>query len=150
MRTNRAWPFFIHTPLPSPPPPPPRPRRTTQSPRACIHFLARIHWRMHTLTLSQWPLPARISDLGCFAKGAVWPTSPLWALLLTCLSDSPAMSAHVFVRYISWNARPVPLPNPIQGCMRKALTNILIRSWLESNLSRPGCRVMGVGCAHVI
>lgn len=124
----------------------------------CMHIFAHSHTAPHAYALSltcththtlthndQFQLlPACLLYLGHFEKQAVWMMNPLWQSARVSLplhqNYTSAMLACVYV-YISWNSRPFLFSKPIQGCRRKAPANILICSWLESNLSWPWVKI---------
>lgn len=93
-----------------------------------IHYPSHSHTHIHN-DQSQ-PLPACLSYLGHFEKQAVWMMNLLWQSACVSMplhqNYTSAMFACVFVcMYMSLHCL---FTDPIQGCRRKALANILIHS----------------------
>ena len=107
--------------------------------------------RSHTPSDRFQSLPAR--PLVSFEKQAVRMMNVLWQSASVSVPPrwnySSAMFAcvrvclRVRVCICLLKFTPFLLANPIQGCRRKALANILIHSWLESNLSWPWLKDYG-------
>lgn len=118
---------------------------------SCIHLISPAHTHAHSHTpvigsshfqlvpsfllrskrYEWWTCSDRVRVLACLSAGNY--SSAMFACVRVCL--------RVCICLLKFT--PFLLANPIQGCRRKALANILIHSWLESNLSWPWLKDYG-------